>query len=162
MNDLRLVQNTRKIKNESGIKNASGKFVEYNKIGVLTDELNGVPLSSKPYYLNKDNVINLLSLSLLSYEYRIFTDTVIDNAFYVFDDDGKYLWLERYPISNLYQLDINLHANGKNVLNVITVEGRMKELSSLECSRVKAVRDLKHALVCPSDKDLAHTIEHNS
>ena len=156
---LQMLKNKRKSK-ESGIKSASGQF-DCEEVAELTDELNNVPLSSKSYYLNKENAANILLLSMLSDEYRVFMDTAIDNAFYVFDDEGKYIRFGRCPISNLYRLDINLHENGKTVLNVITVEDRMEEFSSLEYSRAKAARDLKYALICPSDQDLAHAIEYN-
>ena len=147
-------------RSDNNIRGASGT-VECNEIGELNKGLRDFPLSSQPYYLNKKKTSNLLSLALISDEYRVFMDTAINNAFYVFDEEGKYLRFGRCPISNLYRLDIHLEENAKVVLSVITVEGRMKEFSKLECARAKAARNLQHVLMCPSDLDLAHAIKHN-
>ena len=37
----------------------------------------------------------------------------------------------------------------------------MKEFSNLDFARAKAAQDVQHILMCPSDLDLAHAIEHN-
>ena len=72
----------------------------------------------------------------------MFMDTAIDNVLYVFDEEGKYLRFGQCLITNLYRLDIHLKYDAKVVLNVITVEGRMKEFSNLDCVRAQAARGL--------------------
>ena len=73
-------------------------------------------------------------------------DTAIDNTFYVFDEEGKYLRFGRCSITNLYRLDVHLEENAKVFLSIKTVEERMKEFSKLDCARSKAARNLKHVL----------------
>ena len=89
MSDQRLLEKLNP-SDENTISGVSGT-VDCDEIGELTEDLRAYPLSTKPYYLNKKTTSNLLSLALISDEYRVFMDTAIDNAFYVFDEEGKYL-----------------------------------------------------------------------
>lgn len=57
------------------------------KLANETKTLEPFPLKSKPYYLNKKKTSNLFSLALISDKYRVFMDTAINNAFYVFDEE---------------------------------------------------------------------------
>ena len=70
---------------DNDISGVSGT-VDCDEIGELTEDLRTYPLSSQLYYLNKKKTSNLLSLELISDEYRVFMETAIDNAFYVFDE----------------------------------------------------------------------------
>ena len=51
---------------------------------------------------------------------RVYMDTAIENTFYVFDEEGKFLCFHRYPVTNLYQLDIEQTNEGDSELTTIT------------------------------------------
>ena len=89
---------------------------------------------------------NILSLAILSKTHCIYIDMNLDNAFYVFDEKGRYLHFYNCPITNLYGLDIKEAKSEGVVLRVITVEGRKEEYSSLDCTRARKLRQLQHVL----------------
>jgi hypothetical protein len=68
-----------------------GKSWSNNQIGELCDDLKLLPLPQDELHLHKDGVANLLSLAELSKSHSIFLDTSIDNAFYVYKDNGEYI-----------------------------------------------------------------------
>jgi hypothetical protein len=68
-----------------------GKSWSNNQIGELCNDLKDLPLPQDDLHLHKDGVANLLSLALLSKPHRIVLDTSIDNAFYVYKDNGEYI-----------------------------------------------------------------------
>ena len=97
-------------------------------------------------------------------------DTVIDNAFYVFDGEGKYLRFHLCNITNLYQLDIEQTSDGTTIFTTIEGCGTTKQqrdeleqygLSQLDYNRVVKVQDLQQVLMCPSEEDLVNAIENN-
>jgi hypothetical protein len=47
-----------------------------------------LPLPSDEYYYYLKGVANILSLAMIAEEKRVVMDTAIDNAFYVFNEDG--------------------------------------------------------------------------
>ena len=59
--------------------------------GSLSSKLGNLPLPKDDYYYDPDAIANLLSLALISKTNRVYMDTAIDSAFYVFDEEGKYL-----------------------------------------------------------------------
>lgn len=142
------------------ILGAVGEF-ECQKFGKLTLRLGDLPLPQGDYYYLQGGMANILSLALLSRTHRRYMDTSVDNAFYMFDQRGRYLCFYNCPLSNLYRLYIEEAEQEGAILSVVTIEGKEKEYSSLDCTRARKLRDLQHVLVCPSDNDLSNAIENN-
>ena len=61
----------------------------YSTVGILNKELKKLPLPQGPVYVTKNGISNLVSLSKLAKDYRIVMNTKIENAFFVFNDDGS-------------------------------------------------------------------------
>jgi hypothetical protein len=85
-----MLQNVRADPSPTAI-HCSGKSWSNNQIGELCNDLKDPPLPQDDLHLHKDGVANLLSLALLSKSHRIVLDTSIDNAFYVYKDNGEYI-----------------------------------------------------------------------
>jgi hypothetical protein len=85
-----MLQNVRTDSNPTSI-HCGGKSWSNNQVGQLCDELKVLPLPQDDLHLHKDGVANLLLLALLSKSHCIFLDTRIDNAFYVYKDNGEYI-----------------------------------------------------------------------
>lgn len=45
--------------------------------------------------------------------------------------------------------------------NVSTVEEQWKDLSNLEVTRAKGIRELQNLLLCPSNEDMSHAVDYN-
>jgi hypothetical protein len=60
-------------------------------IGEICDNLKSLPLPSEGCYYYPKGVANILSLALLAKTKRVVMDTAIENAFYVFNEDGSYI-----------------------------------------------------------------------
>ena len=58
-------------------------------------------------------------------------NTFINNVFYVFDDNGWYLWFFNCLITKLYWLNIKEAESEGAVMIIIAVEGRKEESSTL-------------------------------
>ncbi len=150
----------------NSIKTALDNNFHPTAVGQLTSDLNGIPFLKGPYYLTKSNASNLLSLSQLSKRLCVFMDTNMDDAFYIFDSNNNYLRFDKCSSSRLYRLDLKESDDkGKPEqeyrMSLVTVKGQQEGYSNLECVRAKAMRELQHQLLGPSDADLAHAIEHN-
>ena len=74
--------------------------------GSLSSKLGNLPLPKDDYYYDPDAMANLLLLALISKTNCVYMVTVIDNAFYAFDEEGKYLRFHLCQITNLYRLSI--------------------------------------------------------
>jgi hypothetical protein len=88
-------------------------------------------------------------------------DTAIENAFYVFNEDGSYI---KFTPSNngMYCLDIRSDDNNEpHVMAIQTVKDEQSKFSNIDCTRAEAIRKLQEVLACPSDFDLANAVEHN-
>jgi hypothetical protein len=92
-------------KRSIGVQTADSKF-RVNNIGCLCDDLNLLPLPSDGYYFYPKGVANILPLAMIAEEKRVVMDTAIDNAFYVFNEDGTYIRFSRTP-HGMYCIDIN-------------------------------------------------------
>ena len=82
------------------------KFKHCYQKGSLSSKLGNLLLPKDNYYYDPDSMANLLLLALISKTNRVYMDTAINNAFYVFDEEGKYLCFHLCQITNLYRLDI--------------------------------------------------------
>ena len=91
--------------NRKSIRGVNGKSECYKK-GSLNRELGDLPLPKDDYYYLPNSMANILSLAMISKTNHVYMDTAIDNAFYVFDGEGKYLRFHLCHSTNLYQLDI--------------------------------------------------------
>jgi hypothetical protein len=87
-------------------------------------------------------------------------DTAIDNAFYVFNEDGTYIRFTR-TTNGMYCIDINTDENATMVMAHQTVKGESAKFSALDCRGAEKIRDLQEVLACPIDFDLANVVEHN-
>ena len=129
-------------------------------IGDLCEDLKSLPLPSDGYYYYPGGVANILSLAIMAKTKRVVMDTAIENAFYVFNDDGSYI--KFIPSSNgMYCLDIGAEGEQAQVMAVQTVEDEKAKYSRIDCTRAEAIRKLQQVLACPSDVDLANAVEHN-
>ena len=67
-------------------------------------------------------------------ENRVVLDTAIDNAFYVFNDDGSYIRFACQP-NGLYYIHVSDGDDPKMLLT--TVDGKKDKYSAVECTRAK-------------------------
>ena len=111
----------------------SGKSWKETQTGDLTGDLLKLPLCKTGYFFNQDGVANLLSLSQLSDEYNIVMDTRIDNAFYVFDNNGNYIRFARSNKTGLYVLEVQDTVDPITLLT--TVKEEKNNFSSLDVKR---------------------------
>ncbi|OEU23519.1 hypothetical protein FRACYDRAFT_233689 [Fragilariopsis cylindrus CCMP1102] len=141
------------------VRTTDSKF-QIKDIGRLCDDLDTLPLPSDGYYFYPNGVANLLSLAMLTDTKRVVMDSAIDNAIYVFNDDGSYIRFGKTS-NGMYCIDITTDDDHHIVMAHQTVKGESAHFSAIDCRRAAKVRDLQEALACPSDFDLANAIEHN-
>ena len=91
-------------------------------------------------YFYSEGLQNILSLAILADSNRVFMDTSIDDAFYVFDGNSEFSRFTRYPTNNLYCLDLEESEKAATKLSMVTVEDKMKEYSLLEVRRAKSIK----------------------
>jgi hypothetical protein len=146
-------------KRSIGVCTTDSKF-RLNNIGRLCDDLNLLSLPSDGYYCYPKGVTNILSLAMIAEEKRVVMGTAIDNASYVFNEDGTYIRFSRTS-NGMYCIDINTDEDDHVVMAHQTVKGESAHFSAIDCRRAANIRDLQEALACPSDVDLANAVEHN-
>jgi hypothetical protein len=146
-------------KRSIGVCTTDSKF-RVNNIGRLCDDLNLLPLPSDGYYYYPKGVANILSLAMIAEEKRVVMDTAIDNAYYVFNEDGTYIRFSRTS-NGMYCIDINTEEDDHVVMAHQTVKGESAHFSAIDCRRAAKVRDLQQVIACPRDADLANAVEHN-
>jgi hypothetical protein len=146
-------------KNKINVRTTDSKF-KVNQIGRLCNDLEVLPLPSEGYFFYPKGVANILSLAMIAETKRVVMDTAIDNAFYVFNEDGTYIRFERTS-NGMYCIDINTNEHDQVVMAHQTVKGESAHFSAIDCRRATKVRELQEALACPSDVDMANAIEHN-
>ena len=124
--------------NHKKIRGVNGKSECFKK-GSLNRSLGDLPLPKDDYYYSPDSMANILSLALISKTNRVYMDTAIDNAFYVFDGEGKYLRFHLYRSTNLYRLDVEQTNDGATIFTTIegceTTKQRRKEMDEQGLSR---------------------------
>ena len=120
-----------------------GTSFHATKTGWLCDALKHLPLPQDGYYYQENGVANLLSLALFASNHRVVLETAIDNAFYVFNEDGSYIRFACQP-NGLYSLEVSDGDDPKFFLT--TDEGEKGKFSALDCTRDKRVRQYKTAL----------------
>jgi hypothetical protein len=136
-----------------------GATVLNNQVGEICDELRNLPLPTKDYFFHPTGVANLLSLARVSKEHRVVLDTAIENAFYVYADDGSYIKFELNK-NNLYCLHVDDGSSPHTFLT--TVDGKSKSYSDLDVRRATLARDIQNRLVLPSDVDFANSLENGT
>jgi hypothetical protein len=146
-------------KHSIGVRTTDSKF-RVNDIGRLCTDLNALPLPSEGYYYYPKGVANILSLAMVASTKRVVMDSAIDNAIYVFNEDGSYI---RFACTSngMYCIDINTDEDDHAVLAHQTVESESSHFSAIDCRRAAKIRELQEILACPSDIDLANAVEHN-
>jgi hypothetical protein len=150
-----MLQNVRTDSNPTNI-HCGGKSWSNNQVGQLCDELKVLPLPQDDLHLHKDGVANLLSLALLSESHRIYLDTRIDNAFYVYKDNGEYIRFQKEP-NGLYCLHVDDGTSPATLLT--TVDKEKKLFSALDVKRATLARYIQDCLCLPSDEDFANGLE---
>ena len=133
-----------------------GKSWFNNQVGDLCDDLKALPLPQDELHLHEDGVANLVSLALLSKSHRIFLDSRIDNAFYVYKDNGEYIRF-KLESNGLYCLHVDDGSSPTTLLT--TVEEEKKLFSALDVKRATLARYIQDCLCLPSDEDFAHGLE---
>jgi hypothetical protein len=146
-------------KRSIGVRTTDSNF-RVNSIGRLCDDLNALPLPYEGYYYYPKGVASFLSLAMIAETKGVVMDSAIDNAIYVFNEDGSYIRFAKTP-NGMYCIDITNDNNNHVVLAHQTVKGESSHFSAIDCRRAAKVRELQEALACPSDVDLANAIEHN-
>jgi hypothetical protein len=147
--------NTRSI----DLRTTDPKF-RLNNIGRLCNDPNALPLPSEGYYFYPKGVANILSLAMIADSKRVVMDTAIDDAIYVFNEDGTYVRFSQ-TTNGMYCININVNGDDHVAMAHQTVKGESAHFSSIDCRRAAKVRDLQELLACPSHNDLANAIEHN-
>jgi hypothetical protein len=141
------------------VRTTDSKF-QLNNIGQLYADLNTLPLPFEGYYFYPKIVANILSLAMIAETKRVFMDSAIDNAIYIFNEDGSYIQFAKTP-NGMYCIDVATDDNNHIVMAHQTVKEESAHFSAIDCRRAAKVRDLQETLACPSDFDLANAIEHN-
>jgi hypothetical protein len=150
-----MLQNVRTNVNPTNI-HCGGKSWSNNQVGQLCDELKVLPLPQDDLHLHKDGVANLLSLALLSESHRLYLDTRVDNAFYVYKDNGEYIRFKKEP-NGLYCLHVDDGTAPATLLT--TVDKEKKLFSALDVKRATLARYIQDCLCLPSDEDFANGLE---
>ena len=83
-------------------------------------------------------------------------DIDLENAFYVFAEDGTYMKFARCETTNLCTCVIDEESE---VLIHSTVAGESNKFSNINQTKAKAVHKLQEVLASPSDYDLANAVE---
>jgi hypothetical protein len=146
-------------KHSIGVRTTDSNF-RVNYIGSLCEDLNTLPLPAEGYYYYPKGVANILSLAMVAETKRVVMDSAIDNAIYVFNEDGSYVRFAKTP-NGMYCIDIASDNNNHVVMAHQTEKGESAHFSAIDCRRAAKVRELQEVLACPSDIDLANAVEHN-
>ena len=85
----------------------------------LSSKLGNLLLPKDDYYYAPNSMANLLSLTLISKVNCVYMDTAINNAFYVFDEEDKYLSFHLCWATNLYRLDIEETTEGGCIFTTV-------------------------------------------
>jgi hypothetical protein len=104
-----------------GVRTTDSKF-RVNDIGRLCDDLSTLPLPSDGYYFYPKGVANILSLALIAETKRVVMDSAIDDAIYVFNEDGSYVRFSKTP-NSMYCIDITTDDSDHIVMAHQTVKG---------------------------------------
>ena len=142
-------------KEKSTTIHCGGKSWRQTKAGELCDDLKGLPLPQGEVLLAKDGIANLLSLAEMTKLYRICFDSAVENAFYVFKDDGSYIKFERRK-NGLYMLDVD---DGSDPINLLTVQDQMEKFSEIDVKKATLLRYIQECLCLPADVDLANGLD---
>ena len=124
--------------------------VELNTVGNLP----GVGM----VWYAEHGIANILSLALISDQFRVTLDTGIDQAFYVHKPDGTTRRFERVDC-DLYACDTKAK---QEHLFITTVEGQKESYSELDCRRAKAARTLQEIIGFPSTRAFIKMIDSNT
>ena len=89
-----------------------GSDIQVNEIGSLKKVFEHLPLPKNGYNYDENTVANLLSLGRIANKFRVVMDTDIDDAIYVFGDDGKYLRFGKTS-NNLYSCELRTNDDKK-------------------------------------------------
>jgi hypothetical protein len=146
-------------KNSIGVRTTDSNF-RVNNIGRLCDDLTALPLPSDGYYFYPKGVANILSLAMIADTKRVVMDTAIDDAIYVFNEDGTYIRFSRTP-NGMYCIGVNVDEDDNVIMAHQTVKGESAHFSGIDCRRALKIRELQEVLACPSDIDLANAVENN-
>jgi hypothetical protein len=120
-------------KRSIGVRTTDSKF-RLSNIGCLCVDLDTLPLPSNGYYFYPKGVANILSLALIAKTKRVFMDSAIGNAIYVFNEDGSYVRFSKTP-NNMYCIDITTDDDDHVVMAHQTVKGESTHFSAIDCRR---------------------------
>jgi hypothetical protein len=84
----------------------------------------------------------------------------IDDAIYVFNEDGTYIRFARTP-NGMYCIGVNIDDDDNVIMAHQTVKGESAHFSEIDCRRASKIQELQEVLACPSDIDLANAVKNN-
>ena len=129
-------------------------------MGSLTSVFDHLSLPKDGYYYNEGAVANILSLDQITKEFWVYMNIIVNDAFYIINNKGKYLQFGCLK-HNLYGVYLRDRKPEEVCYAFSTVDGNNALFSELDCKQAKAVRNLQERTGYPSNIDLANAIEYN-
>lgn len=145
--------------NPNIIHAGSGNF-QANQTGLLTKVLYHLLLPKEGYHFHPDAMANLVSMVVVFDHHGIVMDTDVNNAIYMFNDDGTYIQFQQMK-HNIYSMHFGKTAETEHCY-FTTVKGMEMQYSVLDKKRVILVWYLQERLRFPSDIDLSNAINYNT
>ena len=128
--------------------------------GSLSYRLSHLPLPKDGYIVFPNRVANLISLAALVNEFRVLYNLSVDNAFYVFHNNGTYIKFTKQA-NGLYIYFVPDQANTSSSEHnlFLTVADEKAKYSTLDYKQAEKACDLQNCLCLHSNKDLICTIK---
>ena len=142
------------------IIHCGGISTPYNSTGCLLTNLSHLPLPKDGHIVFPNGVANLISLAVLAKEFQVLYDSSVDDAFYVFHDNGTYIKFTKQK-NGLYIYFVPTQ-DAKNPVEhnaLVKIAEEKSKYSTLDCKRAEKARELQNCLCLPSIEDLIFAIE---
>lgn len=117
---------------------AGGNDIQFDTMGSLNKVFEYLPLPKDGYYHDQKAVANLISMARAADEFTIKMNTEVDDAIYVFDEQGKYLRFGRTK-NNLCAASIGDKDNDSKCYAFNAVKGNKSMFSELDCNGAEAM-----------------------
>ena len=113
------------------------------------------------YNVFPNGVANLIFLSALAKEFQVLYNLSVDDAFYVFHNNGTYIKFTRQA-NGLYIYVVPDQQNTTNHNLFLTVADEKAKYSTLDCKQAKNTPELPNCLCLPSNEDLIYAIKNGA
>ena len=154
--NLSLLQRIQKLIHSILVHCGAAKF-RNSHMGDLHSSLWHLPLPRTGYYAYPNGVANLLSLAHVSNEYRVYYDSWVEQAFYIFHRDGTYIKFTQQK-NGLYLYHIGEDKEESFHVGA-TVKEEQGKYSHLDNRKATLARRIQEKLCLPSDVDLGNAID---